>query len=268
MDILEISGLTGEDFHRATMYIRRVINGEKNKERLAELWEQSYRFAMAGAMLGNGACMMTLGELYFGRTVKAAAACVDPAAEGVSWWKKGAETGDGRCCTNLGLLYLHKPIPGCNGYWESGYPLDPGKALEFFMRGYELGDTKAGRHVGLCYENGWAVAQNFEMAFEWYTKAAERGDSSAKLFAADYILEGKGTRQDPEEAIRRYEALVECRGHDVTNAAYALACIYRDGVYVQKDPELAEKYFRSVLATGNEHDSDMIAKAKEALGIH
>lgn len=265
MDFFAISGLTAEDFHCATMYIRRVINGEKDRKRVAELWEQSYRFAMAGAALGNAACMMTLGELYFGRTVKAAAECADPAAEGVKWWKKGAENGDGRCCTNLGLLHQHKPIPGCNGYRESECPLDQAKALEYFKLGYERGDMKAGRHIGHCYELGLAVPQDYGKAFDWFSKAAERGDSSAKLFVADYMLQGKGTTQNVAEAIRRYEVLVASMGHDVTNAAYALACIYRDGVYADRNAELSEKYFRSVLETGKEYDAEMIAAAKAAL---
>ena len=43
------------------------------------------------------------------------------------------------------------------------------------VKAYE-GDTKAMNNLGVCYERGTGVKVSFELAFEWYMKAAELGD--------------------------------------------------------------------------------------------
>ena len=38
------------------------------------------------------------------------------------------------------------------------------------------GNFKAGRYIGLCYENGYGVQPDMVKAVEWYQKAADAGD--------------------------------------------------------------------------------------------
>ena len=179
----------------------------------AESWEQMARFCKAGILMGDARCMSSMAEIICGKKTKEAEECEDPFKEAVSLWQQAAEKGDGRSATNLGLLHLHKPIPGAGKLGELEY--DEEKALAYFIKGYENGDMKAGRHVGLCYKEGRGTEKDDAKAFEWFGKAAERGDSSAQLFIADSLLDGIGTEQNVPEAIERYKALVECNGHDV-----------------------------------------------------
>ena len=266
IDIIKESGLTGEDMAAAEHMIMRSIH-EKGKDRTPEddaaQWEQIYRFSMAGALMGNANCMSSLGDIYYGQKTAEAKALEDPMAEALKWWEKAAQAGSGRSATNLGLLHLHKDIPGAGAHGFLEY--DEAKAFEYFKLGYEQGDMKAGRHVGLCYKDGIGTEKNDEEAYKWFTLAAQRGDSSAALYVADSLLKGEGVKQDVDDAICRYEALVECKGHDVTNAAYALACIYRDGQYTAQDLAKSKAYFESVIKTANGREKHLKEAAEKAL---
>jgi len=45
-------------------------------------------------------------------------------------------------------------------------------------------------NVGECYYHGKGVGQNFELAFEWYMKAADKGDMQSQVNVANaYLLQ-------------------------------------------------------------------------------
>lgn len=58
--------------------------------------------------------------------------------------------------------------------------MDNVKAVEFFMKAAEGGHAKAQFYLGLCYEKGWGVSQDFQQARYWYQKAAEQGFAEAR----------------------------------------------------------------------------------------
>lgn len=272
-NILEQYNITEKDLLRAIMALKgKGETAERNNgrglmrhETIDELFEAEYKLARLCADMGNIDCTLLLGELLQGGKVKIADS-EDNVMEAVKWWEKGAEAGMSRGYTNLGLIHLHKPIPGGGSAYGS-VPYDPEKAFGCFLKAFELGDIKAGRHVGICYLEGVGVEKDEAKGFEYMTKAMERHDSTATLYVADCLLKGIGTEQNVEKAIELYKHLHEVRGHDVTTGAYALACIYRDGVYAEKNPALAEKYFRSVVETADAHALDLLAEAKKYLGI-
>ena len=47
--------------------------------------------------------------------------------------------------------------------------------LEQLMRDAELGDADAQCSLAQCYARGWGVETDIDVAFYWYTKAAEQG---------------------------------------------------------------------------------------------
>ena len=59
----------------------------------------------------------------------------------------------------------------------------------------EQGDTTAQFDLGVAYENGQGVAQNYAKAIELYTKAAGQGDSDAQNNLGRMYDEGKGVDQ-------------------------------------------------------------------------
>ena len=50
----------------------------------------------------------------------------------------------------------------------------------------------------------WRQSQDYEMAVEWYTRAAEQGESYAQCRLGDFYLEGKGVPRCDEEAAKWY----------------------------------------------------------------
>ena len=59
-------------------------------------------------------------------------------------------------------------------------PKERNKADGYREKAYE-GDAKAMNNLGVCYERGTGVNVNLEMAFEWYMKAADKGDKNFEI---------------------------------------------------------------------------------------
>ena len=66
--------------------------------------------------------------------------------------------------------------------YEKGFGVaqDYAKAREWYEKAAAEGNEIAMGYLGLLYEKGFGVAQDFDKAREWYEKAAEKGDTSAK----------------------------------------------------------------------------------------
>ena len=53
----------------------------------------------------------------------------------------------------------------------------------------EQGDAEAQRALGLMYDNGRGVPQDYVEAIVWYRRAAEQGDAGAQLFLGNMYRE-------------------------------------------------------------------------------
>ena len=56
-------------------------------------------------------------------------------------------------------------------------------------------------NIGYAYDEGDGVEQNDESAFEWFMKAAEKGDEDAQLNVGEFYEEGIGCEIDLVKAI-------------------------------------------------------------------
>ena len=64
--------------------------------------------------------------------------------------------------------------------------------------------------LGLCYELGCGVEQNDQLALDWYMKAAEQGNNTAKYSIGEAFEEARGVPQSDEEAcLWYYKAAIE-----------------------------------------------------------
>lgn len=54
------------------------------------------------------------------------------------------------------------------------------KALEWFMKSSDKGNSDAQYGLGYMYENAMGVEKDYTKAAEWYKKAADQGDKDAK----------------------------------------------------------------------------------------
>ncbi len=86
----------------------------------------------------------------------------------------------------------------------------------------EAGDAEAQFNLGVLYEKGIGVPQDWEEAAEWYRKAAEQDHADAQNKLSECYYNGTGVPQDEKQAIYWYhraaklgdaeEKLRECRG--------------------------------------------------------
>jgi len=68
----------------------------------------------------------------------------------------------------------------------------------------EKGEAKAQFVLGLKYDTGKGVPQDYAEAAKWYRKAAEQGYAEAQFNLGTMYDEGRGVRQDYAEAAKWY----------------------------------------------------------------
>jgi hypothetical protein len=109
----------------------------------------------------------------------------------------------------------------------------------------EEGDPMAQYELGIMYQNGEGVPQNYSKAVKWFRKAAEQGDSSAQYRLGLKYNVGHGVPQDYSEAVKWFRKSAE-KGDAA--AQLSLARIYDKGHGVQQNDILA--FMWSNLAVG------------------
>ena len=79
-----------------------------------------------------------------------------------------------------------------------GVAQDYAKAREWYEKAADKGDANAMASLGLLYHNGQGVAQDYAKAREWYEKAADKGDADAMVnlgLLFQTVRRGAGLRQ-------------------------------------------------------------------------
>lgn len=94
---------------------------------------------------------------------------------------------------------------------ERGILLSPGMAQ--FMEEAEAGDADAANTIGVQYEMGLSVVENYKEAMKWYRRAAEMGSVEALYNIGAMHADGVGAPRDIAEALRWYEQAA-AKGHD------------------------------------------------------
>jgi TPR repeat protein len=87
------------------------------------------------------------------------------------------------------------------------------EALTLFQFLAEQGEAKAQFKLGVMYEMGQYVTQNYTQAVSWYIKAAELGNSNARYNLAIKYQTGQGVPKDDTQAAYWYRKAAE---HDNT----------------------------------------------------
>lgn len=129
--------------------------------------------------------------------------------------------------------------------------LDQGRAadaLESFRAAAFSGDGRALNMMGQLYEHGHLGQPNFQVAGQYYFKAAEKGDVWGMFNLADLHLRGQGVARDPEAAYALYTEAAS-RGH--SKSLNMLGLIHEDGLLGPSDPEAARAFYRAGAAQGD-----------------
>ncbi|HFB4418182.1 TPA: tetratricopeptide repeat protein [Neisseria gonorrhoeae] len=64
------------------------------------------------------------------------------------------------------------------------------------LQAAEQGNAAAQFNLGVMYENGQGVRQDYVQAVQWYRKASEQGDVQAQYNLGLMYYDGRGVRQD------------------------------------------------------------------------
>ena len=115
------------------------------------------------------------------------------------WLHKAAEQGDVRAQCYLAWLYsIRLKDEGLSFYW--------------FLRAAEQGDADAQFNVGVCYEEGVGVNQDYALALEWYGKAAGQNQDGAIFRLGRMYENGLGVSLDRGMAAHWYRKAAQL-GH-------------------------------------------------------
>ena len=111
----------------------------------------------------------------------------------------------------------------------------------------ECGDADAQFRLGVCYENGTGVNQNFDEAVKWYRAAAEQGYAAAQCNLGSGYYNGTGVTQNFDEAVRWFRKAAE-QGY--AEAKRNLGVCYYNGTSVTQNFDEAVRWFRKAAEQG------------------
>ena len=130
----------------------------------------------------------------------------------------------------------------------------------------EQGNADAQCFLGISYDEGQGVPQDYTEAAKWYRKAAEQGHAMAQCFLGIYYDAGRGVPQNYTEAIKWYCKAAEQvnsspDNHMCFKAQYNLGLCYALGKGVIANKVVAATWWRKAAEQGH-------AEAQYNLGIY
>ena len=125
---------------------------------------------------------------------------------------------------------------------------DNSEAARWYRKAAEQGYAIAQFNLGIMYELGKGVKQDYEEAVKWYRLAAEQGHAAAQNSLGYMYSNGKGVTQDKSEAVKWYRLAAE-QGH--AQAQFNLGYMYDFGKGVKENDEEAVKWYRLAAEQGH-----------------
>ena len=108
----------------------------------------------------------------------------------------------------------------------------------------EAGNTPAYIMLGDAILVGIGCRQNTEEAVRWYEKAAEEGDPFGNELIGEIYFKGEHAPVDYKKA---FEFFTKDEGKKSFCTRYHLGEMYRQGLYVDKDPVKACEYYANIV---------------------
>ena len=136
-----------------------------------------------------------------------------------------------------------------------GVELDYAQALEWLEKSADLGNSDAMNNIAYMYYDGLGVEQDYTQALEWFEKSADLGVSDAMTNIAYIYQNGQGVEQDYTKALEWYE-----KAADLENsvAMYFIGYMYYFGDGVEQDYIKALEWFRKSADLGDTYAIDTI----------
>jgi TPR repeat protein len=130
----------------------------------------------------------------------------------------------------------------------------------------DAGDAQAAFDLGLVYDLGRVVPENFPVAMVWYKRAAELGNATAAFNVGVMYDAGRGVAQDRAQAAIWYRRAAD---EGFGRADYDLGLMYLHGDGVRRDTAKAKFYFQAAEQHGVDAAREqlaLLAKAEDATG--
>ena len=124
----------------------------------------------------------------------------------------------------------------------------------------EQGDAQAQTYMGVLYERGKGVPQDYAESAKWYRLASEQGKADAQNYLGDMYRKGNGVSQDYAQAAIWYMKAAE---QGIKAAQYNLGEIYANGDGVKTDYVKSYMWFNVAAISGHEpyiKSRDKVAK--------
>ena len=157
---------------------------------------------------------------------------------------------------NLGDAFAQNKLGVCYEKGE-GVSQDYTKAMFWFEKAANQEFAMAQYNLGRCYDCGIVVLYDPKMAVYWYTKAAEQGDSKAQHNLAICYRDGKGVQRDYKKAVYWFE---KAANQGFARAQHNLGVWYKEGIGVQRDYKMAVYWYTEAAEQG-------LAMAQNNLGF-
>ena len=117
----------------------------------------------------------------------------------------------------------------------------------------EQGNAEAQFNLGLMYDNGQGVCQDYAQAVQWYRKAAEQGYAEAQFNLGVMYANGQGVRQDHAQAVQWFGKAAE---QGLANAQYNLGVMYANGEGIHQSYKIAKEWFGKACDNGLQQGCD------------
>ena len=104
----------------------------------------------------------------------------------------------------------------------------------------DQGHASAQYRLGVMYDEGHGMPQDYSKAMKWYGKAADQGDADAQCHLGSMYVKGHGVPQDYDKASMWYE-MAASKGN--AKAMFNIGELYSSGKGVPQDYVLAYMWF-------------------------
>ena len=114
--------------------------------------------------------------------------------------------------------------------------------MNWYRKAAEQGVDKAQNNLGVMYEKGVGVPQDYQEAVNWYRKAAEQGHAMAQFNLGAMHFKGKGVLKSYEDA---YAWWIVAAANGEENARKNME-VAQDGEFTQSQIERGQQIAKEI----------------------
>ena len=122
------------------------------------------------------------------------------------------------------------------------------EAAEWYRKAADQNLAEAQHMLGICYEAGYGVSKNQQVAIGWVRKAADKNFAISQMLMGSWYMSGHIVKKDRKEAVRWYRKAAEQGNAD---AQLLLGNCYLIGAGVSADRQEAVAMYRKSAEQNN-----------------